>query len=36
MSAMGKIEMEIDDRSRQAAKNFTAHIDLQRSVFLPD
>ncbi|HBE96982.1 MAG TPA: hypothetical protein DDW68_07400 [Verrucomicrobiales bacterium] len=34
MSNMGKIEMKIDDRSRQEAKNLTALIEFQRSVFL--
>lgn len=36
MSDMGKLEMEIDKRSRQEAKKLTSLIDFQRSVFLLD
>ena len=36
MSDMGKLEIEIDDRSRQEAKKLTSLIDFQRSVFLLD
>jgi len=33
---MGKIEMEIDDRSREEAKKLTNLIDFKRSIFLLD
>jgi len=36
MSDMGKLEIEIDKRSRQEAKKLTSLIDFQRSVFLLD
>ena len=35
-SEMGKLVMEIDDRSREEAKKLTSLIDFQRSVFLLD
>ena len=35
-SDMGKVVMDIDERSREEAKKLTSHIDFQRSIFLLD
>ena len=36
VSDMGKLEMKIDDRSREEAKKLTGLIDFQKSVFMLD
>ena len=36
VSEMGKLEMEIDDRSREEAKKLESLIDFRRSIFLLD
>lgn len=36
VSQMGKLEMEIDDRSREEAKKLESLIDFKRSIFLFD
>lgn len=36
VSEMGKLEMEIDDRSREEAKKLESLIDFKRSIFLLD
>lgn len=36
VAEMGKLEMEIDDRSREEAKKLESLIDFKRSIFLLD